>query len=86
MKKILLTISALSAALFSTAANADVGVSGSANAVYVDNGGNSEGQIGGAVTFALSTVTDAGVSITASAALSNDTDAAGASSAASGLT
>ena len=86
MKKILLTISALSAALFSTAANADVGVSGSANAVYVDAGGNSEGQIGGAVTFALSTVTDAGVSITASAALSNDTDAAGGTNAVSGLT
>ena len=43
MKKILLAISALSAALFSTAANADISVSGSANAVYVDAGGNSQG-------------------------------------------
>ena len=41
MKKILMAISALSAALFSTAANADISVSGSANAVYVDSGGNS---------------------------------------------
>ena len=32
-----------SAALFSTAANADISVSGSANAVYVDAEGNSEG-------------------------------------------
>jgi hypothetical protein len=52
MKKILLTISALSAALFSTAANAEIsGVSGSTQAVYVDNGGNSLGRIGGAVVF-----------------------------------
>ena len=71
MKKILLTISALSAALFSTAANADLAVSGSANAVYVDGGGNNEVQIGGAVSFALSTVTDAGVSISASAGGTN---------------
>jgi uncharacterized low-complexity protein len=42
MKKILLAVSALSAALFSTAANADISVSGSANAVYVDAEGNSE--------------------------------------------
>ena len=62
MKKLLLAISALSAALFSTAANADVAVSGSANAVYVDAGGNSEGHIGGVVSFALSTVTDSGKS------------------------
>ena len=34
--KILLAISALSAALFSTAANADISVSGSMTAVYVD--------------------------------------------------
>ena len=46
MKKIILTISALSAALFSTAANADISVSGSANTVYTDSGGNSEAHIG----------------------------------------
>jgi hypothetical protein len=86
MKKLLLVISAFSAALFSTAANADVSVSGSANAVYVDAGGNSEGHIGGVVSFALSTVTDSGITISSSAAISNDTDAAGrnANTAASG--
>ena len=38
MKKIILAISALSAALFSTAANADISVSGSANTIYTDAG------------------------------------------------
>lgn len=77
MKKILLTISALSAALFSTAANAEISMSGSTQAVYVDNGGNSQANIGGAFSFGLSTVTDAGVTIEASAGISNTTDAAG---------
>ena len=86
MKKLLLAISALSAALFSTAANADISVSGSANAVYVDAGGNSEGHVGGTVSFALSTTTDAGVSISASAQITNDPDAAGGAGTASGMT
>ena len=86
MKKLLLAISALSAALFSTAANADIAVSGSANAVYVDADGNSEGHIGGTVSFDLSTTTDAGVSITASAQITNDPDAAGGAGTASGMT
>jgi hypothetical protein len=85
MKKIILAISALSAALFSTAANADISISGSANVVYADAGGNSEAHIGGAVSFALSTVTDSGVTISSSAAITNDNDAAGSSPAASGL-
>ena len=38
MKKIILAISALSAALFSTAANAVISVSGSANTIYTDAG------------------------------------------------
>ena len=86
MKKLLLAISALSAALFSTAANADISVSGSANAVYVDADGNSEGHVGGTVSFALSTTTDAGVSISASAQITNDPDAAGGAGTASGMT
>lgn len=85
MKKIILTISALSAALFSTAANADISISGSANVVYADAGGNSEAHIGGAVSFALSTVTDSGVTISSSAAMTNDNDAAGANNATTGL-
>jgi hypothetical protein len=53
MKKILLAISALSAGLFSTAANADISVSGSANAVYVDSGGNSQAHVGGTISFSM---------------------------------
>jgi hypothetical protein len=40
MKKIAYLISAISAALFSSAANADVSVSGSATFAYIDAGGN----------------------------------------------
>lgn len=86
MKKIILAVSALSAALFSTAANADISISGSANAVYVDAGGNSEGHVGGTISFAMSTVTDGGVTISTSGAITNDPDAAGGSGSASGMT
>ena len=85
MKKILLAISALSAALFSTAANADISVSGSANTVYTDAGGNSEGHIGGSIGFSLSTTTDAGMTVSTSASISNDKDAPGATNATTGL-
>ena len=86
MKKLLLAISALSAALFSTAANAEISVSGSANAVYVDADGNSEGHVGGTISFALSTVTDGGVTISTSGQITNDPDAAGGAGTASGMT
>ena len=86
MKKLLLAISALSAALFSTAANAEISMSGSANAVYVDAAGNSEANIGGKVAFALSTVTDGGITISTSASVNNDNDATGDNSTGSGLT
>jgi hypothetical protein len=85
MKKIILAISALSAALFSTAANADISVSGSANTVYTDAGGNSEAHIGGGVTFSLSTTMDSGVTVSTSATISNDADAPGATNATTGL-
>ncbi len=86
MKKILLAISALSAALFSTAANADISVSGSGNAVFVDSEGNSQAHVGGTVSFALSTVTDGGVTISAGAQITNDPDAPGNAGTASGMT
>jgi hypothetical protein len=86
MKKILLAISALSAALFSTAANADISVSGSMNAVYVDAEGNADAHIGGAISFSMSTTTDGGVTISAGGSLSNDNDATGNNTAATGLT
>ena len=86
MKKILLAISALSAALFSTAANADISVSGSMKAVYVDAEGNADAHIGGAISFAMSTTTDGGVTISAGGSISNDNDATGNNSTATGLT
>ena len=86
MKKILLAISALSAALFSTAANADISVSGSANAVYVDAEGNSEGHVGGTISFSMSTTTDGGVTISTGGQITNDPDAAGGAGTASGMT
>jgi hypothetical protein len=86
MKKIILAVSALSAALFSTAANADISISGSANAVYVDAAGNSEGHVGGTISFAMSTVTDSGVTISTSGQITNDPDAAGGAGNGSGMT
>ncbi len=86
MKKILLAISALSAALFSTAANADISVSGSMKAVYVDAEGNADAHIGGAISFSMSTTTDGGVTITAGGSLSNDNDATGNNSTTTGMT
>ena len=86
MKKILLAISALSAALFSTAANADISVGGSANAVFVDSEGNSQAHVGGTVSFSLSTVTDGGVTISAGAQITNDPDGPGGVGTASGMT
>ncbi len=86
MKKILLAISAMSAALFSTAANADISVSGSANAVYVDSGGNSQGHVGGTISFSMSTTTDGGVTISTGGQITNDPDAPGGAGTASGMT
>ena len=86
MKKILMAISALSAALFSTAANADISVSGSANAVYVDSGGNAQGHIGGTISFSMSTTTDGGVTISTSGQITNDPDSNGGGGNGSGMT
>ena len=86
MKKILLAISAMSAALFSTAANADISVGGSMKAVYVDAEGNADAHIGGAISFSMSTTTDGGVTISAGGSISNDNDATGNNTAATGLT
>ena len=86
MKKILLAISALSAALFSTAANADISVSGSANAVYVDSGGNSQAHVGGTISFSMSTTTDGGVTISTGGQITNDPDGPGGAGNGSGMT
>jgi hypothetical protein len=87
MKKLTYLASAIVAALgFSTAANADISVSGSADVAYVDAGGNTTSMNGGGISFALSTTTDAGVTISASGGISNDKDSDGDDSTATGLT
>ena len=85
MKKIVYAISAL-AALFSTAAKADVSVSGSGSIAYTDAGGNTSSIMGGGVSFDLSTTTDAGVSITAASGISLDKDSVGNTSGSTGVT
>ena len=86
MKKLMYMVSAVAAAVgFSTAANADISVSGSADLAYVDAGGNTSSMNGGGVSFSLSTTTDAGVTISAGAGISNDNDVVDDVSTATGL-
>ena len=78
MKKIAYLISAISAGLFSSAANADVSVGGSASIAYSGAGGNTTILQGGAISFGLSTTTDSGMVISSSAGITKDTDSAAA--------
>lgn len=86
MKKIKYLLSAIPAALFATSAQADISVSGSATAAYTDAGGNTSATYGGGVSFAMSTTTDGGVTVSASSAISNDSDSVASSGSASGVT
>ena len=86
MKKIKYLLSAIPAALFATSAHADISVSGSGTAAYTDAGGNASSTMGGGVSFSMSTTTDAGVTITGSSGISNDSDSVGSSSGATGIT
>jgi len=85
MKKIVYAISAF-AALFSTAAKADVAVSGSGSVAYTDAGGYTHSIMGGGVSFALSTTTDAGVTVSASSGISLDNDSVANTSGSTGVT
>ena len=85
MKKIAYIVSAISAGLFSQAANADISVSGSGSFAYTDAGGNSSSITGGGVSFGLSTTTDAGVTISASSGISLDNDSVNNSSGSTGV-
>jgi hypothetical protein len=85
MKKIIYVASALTYALFGKAM-ADVSVSGSGSVAYTDAGGNASSIMGGGVSFALSTTTDAGVSISASSGIALDNDSVGNSSTSTGVT
>ena len=61
-------------------------MSGSGNFAYTDAGGNTSSIMGGGISFSMSTTTDAGVTVSASSAISNDNDSAGSSSAVTGVT
>lgn len=87
MKKLSYLASAVVAALgFSTAANADVSVSGAGSLALVNDGGNSTNEIvnGGSVSFALSTTTSNGLGIAMGMGITRATDAADPDAAATG--
>ena len=73
MKKLAYMVSAISAAAFSTA-HADISVSGAANVNYHSAGSNTQVVNGGSVSFALSTTTDSGMSVSSSAGITADVD------------
>jgi hypothetical protein len=54
--------------------------------VYVDAEGNSQGHIGGTISFSMSTTTDGGVTISTSGQITNDPDSNGGAGGASGMT
>jgi hypothetical protein len=84
MKKLAYLVSAISAAAFSTA-HADISVSGAANVNYHSAGSNTQVVNGGSVSFALSTTTDSGMTISSGAGITADVDGYGAA-AFSGMT
>jgi len=84
MKKLAYLVSAISAAAFSTA-HADISVGGSASAAYTSAGGNTSVLHGGSISFGLSTTTDSGMTLSAGAGITRDTDAGDASTGATGL-
>ena len=72
MKKLTLAISAIAAAFGATAAKADVSVSGSGSAAYInDASSNASLNVGQAVSFAMSTTTANGVTISGGMGLTN---------------
>jgi hypothetical protein len=80
MNKLIMALSAIVAALgFTTAAKADISVSGSSNAAYLstsgnDTAGDSKLAVGNTVDFSMSTTTSGGIGISSSMALSTDYD------------
>jgi len=76
MKKLSYMLSALLAAVgFSSAASADVSVSGSGSLTLSADGSNTETIIASGVTFALSSTTANGMTISTSGSISNASDA-----------
>ena len=87
MKKLIIALSALGAALTATA-KADVSVSGSANVAYIATAGtgtnDEELAVGQTVAFAMSTTTASGMGISGGMTMSQDYDADGSSTATGG--
>jgi hypothetical protein len=75
MKKLMLMISAIAAG-FTSAANADIAISGSAGLGLVNNAVSNVNDVytGGAISFALSSTLDNGVTVSTSAGLRMDTN------------
>ena len=90
MKKLLIAISAIAAAVgFTAKANADISVSGSSNAAYLSTAGNGDDEelaVGTTVDFSMSTTTSTGLGISAGLSLSTDYDSNNGSVAAGGRT
>jgi hypothetical protein len=99
MKKLLIMISAMTAAVFSTA-KADVSVSGSAGLAMISGGNVLDGNLasassratsgtlfqqGGAVSFAMSTTTAGGMTVSTSGGITLDSNDAATASGVSGL-
>jgi len=69
MKKLTYLVSAVAAGLFSSAANADISVSGAANLVYNAAGSDTNVHNGGSISFGLSTTSDSGMAVSTSAGI-----------------
>lgn len=69
MKKLTYLVSAVAAGLFSSAANADISVSGAASLVYNSAGSDTNLHNGGSISFGLSTTTDSGMAVSTSAGI-----------------
>ena len=84
MKKLSLLVSALTAGIFTTA-QADITVSGSSVIAYQSADSNNNSAHGGAVSFALSTTTDSGMTVSSGAGITLSASSTGASKAVSGF-
>jgi hypothetical protein len=76
MKKLTYAVTALLSAVFASSASAEVSVSGSVIAGAVNDGAASVTKVrtGGGVSFAMSTTTDNGITISTGAGITRDTD------------
>ena len=84
MKKLSLLVSAITAGIFTTA-QADISVSGSSVIAYQSADSNNNSAHGGAVSFALSTTTDSGMTVSSGAGITLSASSTGASKAVSGF-